>query len=194
MVKQARTYILHQGFIRLRKQEFKSSDKSNNSSSWYAFILLKRQILDAAILDTAIYSVTNKPNSQLPPSGNRNDFYSLARFYWPSQNGTINGLVSYERREGETNPEIYDLPDSTWIQVMIDDVFHCSMAYFFTGNEVYAEKAVQRIRDWFLNEETAMRPNLNFANWVKGTSLNEINGNIPISRSSGILGTIHHFP
>jgi hypothetical protein len=72
---------------------------------------------------------------------------------------------------------------------MIDDVFHCSMAYFFTGNEMYAEKAVQRLRDWFLNEETFMRPNLNFANWVKGTSLNEITGVVPISRSSGILGT-----
>jgi hypothetical protein len=147
---------------------------------------------DAAILDTTIYSVTNKPSNQLPPSGSQNDFYSLARFYWPSQNGAIFGVVNYERREGQTNPEIYDLPDSTWIQVMIDDVFHCSMAYFFTGNEAYAQKATQRLRDWFLDEATAMRPNLNFANWVKGTSLNEIRGIIPISRSSGILGTSRH--
>ena len=41
-------------------------------------------------------------------------------------------------------------------------------AYLFTGNETYAARAALVLRAWFLDEDTAMRPNGDFmqACWV----------------------------
>jgi len=142
------------------------------------------RLADASLKDDTVYSVTNKPANQLPPSNDKRDFYSLARYYWP--NSTAAG-AAYIWIDGVTNPEIYTISDSTWIEAMITDVFNCAIAYFFTGNEVYAGKATKRLRDWFTDPKTGMNPNLNFANWVKGTNLLEVEGTIPMRRSGGIL-------
>lgn len=100
------------------------------------------RLANQAVADNTTYSVTNKSPSQLPPSGNKSDFYSLARYYWPNSTGGV-----YTRLDGITNPEIYTLPDSTWVQVMINDVFNCALAYFFTGycsNNIQATRFTQQ--------------------------------------------------
>ena len=51
---------------------------------------------------------------------------------------------------------------------MTDDVFHAGLAYFWTGNAKFAEMGVRRVRDWFVNNETAVTPHLMYADWVKG--------------------------
>lgn len=60
------------------------------------------------------------------------------------------------------------MPDSTYFKVVKTDVFKLALTYFFTGQEQYALKATQRLRDWFINSVTAMNPNLNYASWVIG--------------------------
>ena len=48
----------------------------------------------------------------MPPSGNKHDYVSLAPYWWPNPN-TPNGLP-YIRKDGEINPEVKSLFDFTY--------------------------------------------------------------------------------
>ena len=43
-----------------------------------------------------------------------------------------------------------------------------SLSYFFTDNAIYASKAGELLRVWFLNEKTYMNPNLKYAEMFRG--------------------------
>jgi hypothetical protein len=115
-------------------------------------------------LNATPVSVTEK--TQLPPSGDKHDYMSLARYYWPDPK-KLDGLP-YISRDGETNPEISTIPDHGHLGQMVSVVHTLAVAYYVTGNESYAEHAVKFIRTWFLDTATRMNPNLNFAQAVKG--------------------------
>ncbi|KAJ3034562.1 hypothetical protein HDV00_004925 [Rhizophlyctis rosea] len=133
------------------------------------------RIATEAVEDPTTYTVIAKPSTLLPPSNDPHDFYSLARYYWPNPNAT-NGI--YIRQDGQVNPEIFDLPDSAWLTVVIQDVWSCGLAYFYTGNETFVGTGLKRLRDWFINPDTKMNPNLNYAAWIKGSP--------PITNSSAV--------
>ena len=76
--------------------------------------------------------------TRMPPSGDKHDFLSLAPFHWPD-NTKPNGMP-YVYRDGEFNPEIYTAHDGIFMHRMIERVKILSVAYYFTGNNVYANK------------------------------------------------------
>ena len=45
------------------------------------------------------------------------------------------------------------------------------IGFFFTGNETYAQHATDLLTVWFLDDATAMAPNLEFAQYVPGKVL-----------------------
>ena len=104
--------------------------------------------------------------SQLSPSGNIHDFYSLAAYEWPNPD-TPNGLP-YVSRDGKINPEIYTILDKTNLDDMIHKVKTLAMASYFTDNATYSLKAQELLRVWFLDKDTYMNPNLNYAEIEKG--------------------------
>jgi hypothetical protein len=53
------------------------------------------------------FAVTSK--SQTPPSGDKHDYMSLARYFWPNP-ATANHLP-YVQRDGQSNPQIDAVPD-----------------------------------------------------------------------------------
>ncbi len=116
------------------------------------------------ILSKRTTSVTEK--TQFPPSGNKHDFYSLAAYEWPNPN-TTNGLP-YVSRDGQINPEIYTISDKKYMDEMIHAVKTLSFAYYFTDDSKYLTKAQEFLRVWFLNNDTYMNPNLDFAEIVRG--------------------------
>ena len=115
---------------------------------------------DKALLEGP-FSVTDK--SQLPPSGNKNDYVSYSRYWWPDPT-KADGLP-YIRRDGETYPgsQSLDASDRQRIGAFGENTEVLALAYYFTGEKKYAQKVALLLRVWFLNEATRMYPNLNHA-------------------------------
>lgn len=102
---------------------------------------------------------------QLPASGNRHDYLSLSRYFWPDP--TKPDGRPYINRDGVSNPELERL-DRNRLGTMAADVVTLSLAWYFTDDERYAQKAVQQLRTWFLDKATRMNPHLEYAQIVPG--------------------------
>ncbi len=113
----------------------------------------------------------NKPalsvmmKDKTPASGNKHDYMSQARYYWPDPSKP-DGLP-YINRDGESNPELEKL-DRVRLGSMANSVTNLALAWYFSGEEKYAQKATELIRVWFFNKETKMNPNLNYAQMIPG--------------------------
>ncbi len=93
---------------------------------------------------------------------------SQAPYFWPDPTKS-NGLP-YIRRDGERNPEINKYRNHGDMSRMVNAVDMLTLAYYFTGKEQYAAKATELLRAWFLNPETKMNPNLQYAQAIPGIS------------------------
>lgn len=118
------------------------------------------------LLNKEFTYVTEK--RKLPPSGDKHDYMSLSRYAWPNDS---TGVYD-DTRDGQTNPEIYDY-DRPKLAQFSSAVYALSLAYFFSGEEKYAEKAAELIRGWFLDPDTHMNPNLNYAQVAFGVNDNQ---------------------
>lgn len=102
-----------------------------------------------------------------PPSGDKHDYLSMGPYWWPDPDKP-DGLP-YMRRDGEVNPETRgDNVDRTSASKLFSNVETLGWAFYFSGEEKYAEKAKQLIETWFINPETKMNPNLNYAQGIPG--------------------------
>lgn len=149
--------------------------------------LLKRLLgkADSYLLEKA-KSVMEK--ARIPSSGNKHDFLSLAPFRWPDDT-KANGLP-YIYRDGEVNPEVYTAPDGAYMQNMIEKVKILSAAFYFTKNDAYAFKASELLRVWFLNNDTYMNPNLQYAEVITGKNNGTRSGIIAACYLPTILDSI----
>lgn len=104
----------------------------------------------------------------IPVSGDRHDYVSLARYWWPNP---ANPKGAYVRRDGDTNPEIEtNRFDRTALARMVREADTLALAYYYSGDARYAEGTARVIRTWFLDPATAMNPNMNYAQAVPGVS------------------------
>jgi hypothetical protein len=158
-VAQARVYLVNPTYL----GKVRSRIKAGDSRFTPAYGLL---IKDAdAALKAPLLAVTQK--TQLPPSSDPHDFYSLAPYYWPNPS-TPDGLP-WLARDGEVNPQSRDIPDAKSLQHMSDWVSTLAWAFYFSRDERYAKKASQMLRTWFLNSKTRMNPHLRYAQVRPGT-------------------------
>lgn len=116
-------------------------------------------------IDAPMLSIADKPS--VPPSGNKNDYVSLSPYWWPNPD-TEDGLP-YVRRDGEINPE-RNLYDVNKLGTFGDCVRWLGFAYYFTGDERYAEQAVKRINHFLLDPETRMTPRMQYGQFVPGVN------------------------
>ncbi len=111
------------------------------------------------------FSVTDK--GMTPPSGNKNDYLSISPYWWPDKN-KADGLP-WNRIDGKVNPASKTSEtDSKRLGKFTRSVRALAIAYYFSQDEQYAETAIDYIRTWFLNPETRMNPNMNYAQGVPG--------------------------
>jgi hypothetical protein len=108
--------------------------------------------------------------SEIPASGDKHDFLSLAPYRWPDRDKP-DGLP-YVNYDGKLNPEVYSVPDKKNMDDMVYRVKVLSLAYYFTDDPQYVSKAEELLRVWFLDNSTAMNPNLQYAEVVRGENNN----------------------
>jgi hypothetical protein len=123
--------------------------------------------------------ITVVDKQMTPPSGDKHDYMSMGRYWWPNP-ATTDGLP-YIRKDGLSNPEIEKL-DRLPLAQMTRGIKSLSLAYYISKDEKYAAKAVENLRKWFLDKSTRMNPHLNYGQTVPGHN----NG---MGRGFGIIDT-----
>ena len=118
-------------------------------------------------LESPCVSVMQKDRTAA--SGDKHDYLSLSRYYWPDP--TKSDGLPYINRDGVSNPELERL-DRPKLGEMATNVTTLSLAWYFSGDERYAQKAAEQLRVWFLNRDTRMNPHLEYSQIVPG-----LNGN-----------------
>ncbi|MBT8236462.1 MAG: alginate lyase family protein [Bacteroidia bacterium] len=132
---------------------------------------LKEIVEDAdAALEQPVANVVDE--GALPPSGDPHDYYSYSPYWWPNPD---NPDGPYIWRDGEVNPD-RNTSDVSRIEAMVDRVTSLVPAWYFTGDERYAESAVEQLRAWFLDPATKMNPNVQFGQKRRGHNYNSPSG------------------
>ncbi len=107
--------------------------------------------------------------TKTPPSGNKQDYYSTAPYWWPNP-ATKDGLP-YIRKDGVTNPDRKNSDtDRESLGQLSNNVVTLSLAAYLSGEVRYAQKAAALLRVWFVDELTSMNPNLNYAQAIPGVT------------------------
>lgn len=120
-------------------------------------------------------AITDK--SRVAPSGDKHDYFSMARYWWP--NPQTADHLPYIRQDGKVNPETEDLDRHTLDQ-MEKMLTIYSLAYFYSGNEAYAQKGWDILRTWFINRKTRMNPTMQYSQVRMGHNNN-------LGSNSGLL-------
>jgi hypothetical protein len=142
------------------------------------------------LIARADQALARKPGSVLdkrtiPLSGDRRDYVSLAPYWWPDP---ANPKAPYVRRDGQVNPEREtNRFDRTALGRMISDTDTLGLAYYYSGDRKYADKAAALVRAWFLDPATGMNPNMNYAQAVPGRENGRAEG---VLDTSGFIGVI----
>ncbi|CAO3565982.1 unnamed protein product [Mortierella alpina] len=141
-----------------------------------------------AYRNNSVYSVVIKPKSKMPPSGDIHDYTSLARYFWKNPN-TADGLP-YVRLDGKPNPDMDSVWDYRLLRKVFRDCYYMGQAYFWTGDERYAEKVVYRVKQWFLDPETRMNPNIKYGSLIFGNDLGRAQGVLDMFKVYGMFDAL----
>jgi hypothetical protein len=177
-----RVFLLNGEFLSATRQRIHEGDKS------FAAALIELEHEAKSALQAGPFSVVEKTN--LPPSGDKHDYMSIGPYFWPDP-ASSNGLP-YIRHDGKRNPA-NRTSNRRDLASLIGNVETLALAWYFTGNEAYANKASQLLRTWFLDPETRMNPNFEFAQAVpgvntgRGIGLIEMAGMTTLVDSVGLL-------
>ncbi len=136
------------------------------------------QLIKAADQALKYKAVSVMDKTDLPPSGDKHDYMSIAPYWWPDPSKP--GGVPYIRKDGEVNPEVKNFPDKENMPRLCENIYNLSLAYYFSDNEEYAKHAGKLIKVWFLDSATAMNPNLNYGQAVKGVTDGRAEGLIEV--------------
>lgn len=146
-------------------EDQQSRIKNGDKKTLKNYNLLLKQV--DSILEVSFFSVVNKTG--VPPSKSKHDYMSIGPYWWPNPN-TENGLP-YIRKDGEINPETRNnFTDYVEKNNFISAIKILTRIYYHSNEKEYADKGIQLIKAWFLEDETKMNPNVNYGQYVPGRS------------------------
>jgi len=73
---------------------------------------------------------------------------------------------------------------------MVGTVETLALAWYFTGDETYAKKATELLRTWFLDTDTRMNPNFQFAQAVPGVNTGRGIGLIEMAGMTSLIDAV----
>ncbi len=152
---------MYSQLVEIERLEFVKNNQNTvrNAKPALAFLLREAE----KELNVVLTPVVEK--TIIAASGDKHDYVSMGPYWWPDPS-KLNGLP-YIRRDGERNPETYTM-DRDKLRKLNKNISTLAYAYFFTNDERFAEKAVNNLRFWFLNDNTKMNPNLNYGQMIPG--------------------------
>jgi hypothetical protein len=112
------------------------------------------------------WSVTTK--TQVPPSGDKHDYLSLAPYWWPTTDPTPANPwgCPFVQKDGVRNPVVDSITDHSYRGLAFQSIYQLSLAWYYTGDVRYAKRAALDLRTWFLDAATKMNPNMNYAQGI----------------------------
>ncbi|WIY04071.1 alginate lyase family protein [Amycolatopsis mongoliensis] len=117
-------------------------------------------------LTTGPWSVTSK--KQVPPSGDKHDYLSLAPYWWPTTDPTVENPwgCPFVQKDGQRNPIVDEITDHAYRGNAFAAIYQLALAWYYTGDARYAQRAALDLRTWFLDAATKMNPNMNYAQGI----------------------------
>jgi hypothetical protein len=138
---------------------------------------LKQSVLKEAEWAMKEEPVTVTAQSSSRSTGGKHDFYSEGDYWWPDEKNP-NG--PYVQKDGLTNPQNFVAHRLAMIRFS-RIIGALASAYQLTHNRKYVRQAFIHLKAWFVNPETLMKPNLQYAQAIKG---------VATGRGIGIIDTI----
>lgn len=139
---------------------------------------LQKQTIEEAEWALNQIPITVTATSSIRSAGGKNDFYSEGDYWWPNP---ANPNGPYIQKDGLTNPDNFVAHRFAMIRFS-QIIGSLASAYKITSDAKYVKQAVLHLRAWFVNQETKMNPNLQYAQAIKG---------LFTGRGIGIIDTIH---
>ena len=122
--------------------------------------------------------ITVTAQSSPRSAGGPHDFFSEGDYWWPNPNDPAG---PYIQKDGMTNPDNFIAHRQAMTRFSIH-VATLTAAWRITNDKKYADHAIEHLRAWFVNKDTMMNPNLQYAQAIKG---------VTTGRGIGIIDTIH---
>jgi hypothetical protein len=174
-----RVFLLNGEYLSATRQRIHGGDKT------FALALAELEKEAKSALQAGPFSVVDKTNT--PPSGDKHDYMSIGPYFWPDS-ASSNGLP-YIRHDGRRNPA-NRTSNRRDLSSLIGNVETLALAWYFTGDEAYANKATQLLRTWFLDPATRMNPNFQFAQAVPGVNTGRGIGLIEMAGMTSLVDSV----
>ena len=126
--------------------------------------VLRKQILEEATWALMQQPVTVTAQTSTRSAGTKHDFFSEGDYWWPDPQKPDG---PYIQKDGLTNPDNFVAHRHAMIRFS-KIIGALASAYKITGDEKYVKHALVHLKAWFLDPETLMNPNLQFAQAIKG--------------------------
>jgi hypothetical protein len=140
--------------------------------------LEKPRVLPAADAFLKEQPITVTAHRATRSAGGVHDFFSEGDYWWPDPK---NPEGPYIQRDGMTNPDNFVHHRHSMIRFSIHAAT-LTAAHKLTNDPKYADHALKHLRAWFIDKDTLMNPNLQYAQAIKGRTT---------GRGIGIIDTIH---
>ncbi|KAF7724141.1 hypothetical protein EC973_001266 [Apophysomyces ossiformis] len=150
-------------------------DRSMQHALWYLQKMASRFVSNDTLLTVMNKSIT-------PPSNDSHDYLTLATQPSANNNGYVDKNNDYSDNSTISNFAMF--------KDLVKHTQFLSLAYYYFGNETFASKAVERLHDWFVNPETRMNPNMQYAALVYGYNTGLARGIVQLDTMPHLLDFI----
>ncbi len=136
------------------------------------------RVLEAANRYLKEQPITITASTSPRSAGGLHDFFSEGDYWWPDPQ---NPTGPYIQRDGMSNPDNF-IDHRRYLMRLSVQVPALTAAWRVTKDPRYARQAVKHLRAWFIDPDTRMNPNLQYAQAIHGRFT---------GRGTGIIDTIH---